>query len=230
MKCKYCGTNLAKNAEYCTYCGRFLGDAKSIEKQTAKKRRIWIGVGIVIVAIIFVFTTFGGNFLSQKVMNENLQQQTLHKTPTLGMTLEKFKDKYNNNNYAKKIGVTIAQPQIKSGTIENTFEYLISDKVLLTGVMNKTDNKLTNITVVGQPSDSQEDNTKFIGTLGIIIDTYSPDVPVNQRGEILKELGFRDDVDLSKANNIAIRGNVQYSFKFIEKTGFVFSVTTANQP
>lgn len=229
MRCKYCNANLPENVQTCNYCGRFLGDAESLRKTTAKKRKIWIGIGIVAIAIIFILTTFGGNLLSQKTTNETLTQQLSTKSAnTLGMTLEKFREKYNNNDYTKKIGITIEKPQIKTGNSENTFEYQLSNKLLIIGVINKYDNKLMKISVIGEPSNSKEDDMKLIGAMGIIIDTYSPDVPVNQRVEILKELGFNNETDIYKANGTAIRGNVKYTFRFIDKTGFVFSVMNVN--
>lgn len=229
MKCKYCNANLTENTQTCSYCGRFLGDIESIAKAAAKKRKIWIGTGIIAIAIIFILTTFGGSLLSQKATNETLTQKLSTKSVnSLGMTLEKFKEKYNNNDYTQKAGITIEQPQIKTGTSENTFEYFLSNKLLITGVISKYDNKLIQVSVIGEPSDSKEDNMRLIAAMGVIIDTYSPDVPVNQRVEILKELGFNNDTDIYKANNTATRGNIKYTFKFIDKTGFVFSVTNVN--
>jgi len=229
MKCKYCNANLAESVHTCSYCGRFLGDAETVAKATAKKRKIWIGAGIIAIAIIFILTTFGGNLLSQKTTNETLKQQLSTKSAnSLGMTLEKFKEKYNNNDYAKKTGIIIEKPQIKTGTSENTFEYFLSNKLLITGVISKYDNKLMQLSVIGQPSDSKDDDMRLIAAMGVIIDTYSSDVPVNQRVEILKELGFNNDTDIYKANNTATRGNIKYTFKFLDKIGFVFSVTNVN--
>jgi len=229
MKCKYCNANLAESVQTCSYCGRFLGDAESVAKAAAKKRKIWIGSGIIAIAIIFILTTFGGNLLSQKATNETLNQQLSTKpSNSLGMTLEKFREKYNNNDYTKKTGITIEKPQIKTGASENTFEYFLSNKLLITGVISKYDNKLMQISVIGEPSDSKDDDMRLVAAMGVIIDTYSPDVPINQRVEILKELGFNNDTDIYKANNSSIRGNIKYTFKFIDKTGFVFSVTNVN--
>lgn len=228
MNCKYCNTELTKNEKICPCCGRYLNN--DIPKPAYRKRSMWLGLGIIIIAIIFILTTFGGNLLTQKATNENLEKQVAATTGNhLGMTFDKFKNSFNDNEYTKKIGLNIGNVEMVKSNGDSSFQYVFNDKLLINGVVGKYDYKLLEIRIIGQPSNAEDDIIKLVTAMGVLIDLFSPDIPMNKRGEILNELGFNQDADLYKASNTAIRGDKKYNLKFVDQVGFIFSVNHINK-
>ncbi|SEJ10005.1 hypothetical protein SAMN05660742_103158 [Propionispira arboris] len=222
MKCKYCGTDLAPKETLCHHCGRYLGDLEQAAK-SHKKRTMYIGFGIIIIALIFVFTTFGGNLMTQKQTNETLAKQAANAAPNLGLTFKKFKEQFNDSEYTKKFALSLGDVNDKG----DDFQYALNPNLLISGAIDKTTRKLIHVQIMAQPS-SQDDLIKFVTSMGVVIDIMSPDVPRNKRKDILNELGFGEGADIRQADNDSIRGDKKYHFKYIEKTGFVFSVMNAN--
>lgn len=229
MNCKYCEAPLSKKGKICHRCGRFLGEETPVEKSDHTKRNIWIVFCMATIAAIFVLTTFGGNFMQQKAADEHLTKQVeVASANSLGISFEKLKTAYDDNPYAKKVGISLRDVEIVKGEKEDTFRYASNDKLLFTGVISKYDHKLMEFRIVELPSQSQQDLLKWVTAMGIAIDTFSPEVPENERKGILQELGFYQDADLSKADRTAVRGDKKYRFNFIGQVGYVFSVTHVN--
>ncbi|WIW71867.1 hypothetical protein [Anaerosinus gibii] len=220
MKCKYCDYQVPENAHLCANCGRILAEKK--EKKPVKKRSYIIFI-IIAVAVIFICGMLAMNF--QSSMNGN---HSTHPSNDLGISYIQFKNQFNDNDYAEKINLSIGTVEKKTGS-EDTYHYALSDKLLLIEKVNSQSNHLRQITLIGQPSSIQEDNVKLIGAMGIIIDTFSSDLSINDRKEILRDLGFNETVkDLKSINAETIRGNIKYGFKYKENLGFIFSVSNKN--
>lgn len=230
MHCKYCQAQLPENTKTCPVCGRYLGNEFKDTAKKLRKKQLWIGLGIIAIAGIFVLTTFGGNFLSQKNTNQIIEQQVSKVSANnLGMTFKEFQSIFNNSSYTSKIGLKLNDAEFIKGNNENSFQYPLSNHLLIAGLLGKYDNNILEIRLIAQPSNEKEDNIRFITTLGVIIDTFSPDVPANERSKILNELGFNKDTDIYKADTMSVRGNIKYRFKFVDKIGFMFSVTNINR-
>lgn len=229
MNCKYCDAPLAKNEKICHRCGRYFAEEEKEIKSDHRRRNIWIGLGVTAIAVIFILTTFGGSLMQQKAANEHLEQQVARTSANnLGITMEKFKDVFNHNPYTKKSGLAIGDIALIKGENENTFQYALTSQLILTGVVGKLDHKLMELSIIEQPTNDHNDQLKWVTAMGVVIDTFSPDMPEAQRKEILKELGFYQDKDLSKANAKAVRGDVTYYFKFVDRVGYVFTVANTN--
>lgn len=221
MKCKYCDYDLPEDAYLCSNCGRILKEKQ--EKKPIKKRS-YIIAGIIAIAIIFICGMLGMNFQSS-LTPDNKQMQS---STDLGMSYIQFKNKFNDNDYAKKIDVSIGSVEKKTGT-DDTYSYAFSEKLLLIEKVNSQNNKLRQIIIIGQPSQSQDDNVKLVGSMGIVIDTFSADLSVNERKNILRDLGFNEQMkDLKTINQQTIRGNIKYSFQYKENFGFIFSASNKN--
>lgn len=228
MKCKYCEAEITKSEKICHNCGRFLGKEEA-ETAVESRRKLWIILGVIAIAAVFVLTTFWSSFFQQKATNEHLEKQVaVTSANNLGMNFEKFKDAFNQNEYAEKAKLKIGEPELLKGDKNTQFQQLFTEKLALSGVIGKIDHKLLALQLIAIPSSVKDDHIRMITAMGILIDMFSPDVPEEERGEILKELGFSKDADLYKADNTATRGNVLYRFKFVENTGFVFLVSNIN--
>lgn len=221
MKCNYCDyDSLPENSHLCTNCGRILIEKE--EKKPVKKRKHIIFI-IIAIAVIFICGMFAMNF--QSSMNGN---HSTHPSNDLGISYIQFKNQFNDNDYSKKINLSIGTVEKKAGS-EDTYYYAFSDKLLLIEKINSQSNHLRQITLIGQPSSIQDDNIKLIGAMGIIIDNFSSDLSVNDRKEILHDLGFNETVkDLKTIDTETIRGNIKYSFKYKDNFGFIFSVSNKN--
>lgn len=230
MKCKYCQAEVAPKSKICCNCGRFIGEETDelIAKRNSK-RKLFIGIGIVLIAAVFILTTFGMSYFQQRATNEQLEKQVaVTSANNLGMTLEELEKSFNHNEFANRAQLKINAPQLIKGEKNTQFQNIFTEKLALNGIIGKLDHKLLALQLIAIPSNVKDDQVRMVTTMGILIDTFSPDVPKQERSKILQELGFDKDTDLYKANNVAVRGNVRYSFKFVENTGFVFWVANVN--
>lgn len=227
MQCKYCEAEVAPKTKICPRCGRFIGE-ETDEAKKKRRRALWIALGIVGVALVFVLTTFGGNYLSQQMTHENLLRQISAASPSnLGVTFQQFKEAFDSNPYAKKHGLAIGDAALVKGEKTATAQARFSDRLALNALVGRIDNKVIELQLISAPSREQADLVKFVTAMGVLIDTFSPDVPVAERGKILQALGFDKETDIYKADRQTVRGNVQYRFKFVDKVGFVFGVENA---
>lgn len=230
MHCKYCGTELADKSKMCYNCGRFLGDEEAEKRRTAQRRKIWIGLGILTIAFIFILTTFGMNYRSQKATNEVISTQVNRASANnLGATTKDFITAFNLHQLSGKYALSIPETiEIVKSDTSNSFQHRLSDQLLLQAFSGKYDNKLLEIRLIAQPA-NQNDLVLFISCIGILIDTFSSEVPINERRAILEELGFVKGASLDDVNNQAIRGEVTYTLQHLNDIGFVLTVKNTNR-
>lgn len=229
MKCKYCEVEISPNEKICHHCGRFLGEEK-LDDTKKRKRNMWIALGVIGVAVAFILTTFGGVLLNQQRTNEHLQKQVaVASANNLGMTFEEFKDNFNKNDFAMQNKLHIGDVELKKAANEATFQSILSEKLAINGLIGKLDHKILELQVIGIPSGVRDDQVRLVSTIGILIDTFSPELYDDEKRTVLKELGFDKNTDLTKANNVVVRGNVKYIFKFVKEVGYIFIVTNANR-
>lgn len=232
MKCKYCEVEIAPKEKICHHCGRYLVEEKTEDEVTKKKRKrnMWIAVGSFGIVLAFVLTTFGGMMLTQKHTNENLQHQVaVSSANNLDMTFDQFKANFNQNDAAMQAKLNMGDIELTKGANDATFQYVASDKLVINGLVGKIDHKLLEVQMLGVPGSTKDEQRRFILTIGALIDLFSPELYEDERGTILKELGFDKNADLSKANNTVVRGNVKYTFRLVKDVGFVLSIRNVNR-
>lgn len=229
MNCKYCNEPLAKNAAVCKRCGRYLGEEQE-RKPSRGRRKIGIVAGMAAIAVIFILTTFGSSFIHQQATNGQLERQAAAASENhLGMTLEKFKDAFNDAAYAKQAGLAIGNIEIVAGSKENAFQYAFSDKLTISGEIGKADHQLLSVKITQIPSAKKDDLLRWSAAIGVVIDTFSADVPESGRKEILNQLGFYSGADAAKLNETAEINGKKYHFAFVDQAGFVLTLTNANR-
>jgi len=218
MNCKYCGSLVAPQANDCPYCGKKIPTAKK------SRRQLFIIIGIAAVALIFIFTTFGTTLSSQQQTNAQLAKQAANSLPDLGISYDKFRDKFNGSQYAKPNNLAL----LSIDKTANTFEYTIAGNILVSGKIDPLSKKLLDIQMVAQPA-SQDDLVTFVTAMGMVIETLHPDTAAKTRSEVLPELGFKEGSDIRKADNISTKGDKTYHFHYDDKIGYIFSAKSSKE-
>ena len=218
MNCKYCGSLVAPQATACPYCGKKIPTAKK------SRRQLFIVIGIAAVALIFIFTTFGTTLHSQQKTNVQLAKQAAGSPADLGLSYDKFRDKFNDSQYAKPNKLAMLSIEKTA----NDFEYTLAGNILISGKIDPLHKKLLNLQMVAQPA-SQEDLVTFVTAMGMVIETLHPDTAAKTRSEVLPELGFKEGSDIRKADNVCTKGDKTYHFHYDDKIGYIFSVKSSKE-
>lgn len=147
---------------------------------------------------------------------------------SLGMTPDQFKNKFNQVSSDFGFDLRIGQMEIKDGQQQNSLKYFFNDRLGVIGGINKTDGSLRDVAILGQPSQSSTDNLRILACMGIVMAIVNPELTADQRGELMHDLGFKADADLTKLDNHAIRGNRRYYSTYIKDVGFMVAVYDIN--
>ena len=185
-----------------------------------QRRRKWIIFGVSLVALIFIFTTFGAALRSQQQAENQVSQQPLR--ANLGITYEKFSDKFNSSQYAKPAHLALPTAE-KSSAV---FQGQAGPGLIASGEIDAGTQKLLSFQLLSQPN-NKEELVSFVTALGMTVETLHPDAPGKTRNEVLQELGFREGADLRQIDNSTTKGKITYRLQSDEKTGYVFSVKSA---
>ena len=163
--------------------------------------------------------------------NETSSSSTQEQTYNIGLAPEEFKNNFNalSQNTAADTGLLISNLKVETGEVQNVFQVTFNQKLAMTGTVNKNDNMIRDISIIAQPTNNATHNLNLILAFGYLIGSVSPELTPDERGQVLKELGFMDkDADLTKLDGKVLRGNVQYSASFMQGIGFFFNAKNVN--
>ena len=216
---------MTKKDKFCPKCGRYLEE--NDKKTDPGKRKKFISIVMAVVAVVFIVGVFGISFSPQnsKVANEIVSKvkkvEETKSAHTLKLKPEEFKDKFNGSNHAKAMNLEIKNIKVEELENVNSFRYAFTENLEMFSYVDKN-NYIRNINIVCIPN--KNDNPKLVGTMGVLIDMFSPDLSNDDKVKVLEELGFSKDKNIYQANNKTVKGDIQYSFRYDAEYGFVFSV------
>lgn len=182
-----------------------------------------------ILATIFVISLILTGCMSTE--KESKQTESSAQVLNLGMTFEQFKTAYNAN-IAENFSVTgwdISETKLKSGEYTDTFMYKFNENVALLGSAEKNSGTMIEVMVL-EISHKQADIEKAMAAFVNLMLTLSPELTVEQRGQLIKELKLvGDDIDevLNQNDGVAVRGNVKYVTTFDKDKGVLYFIATA---
>ena len=169
-----------------------------------------------ICAIILLLT--GCGVLSEPVLN-------------LGMTFEQFKAEYNATiaeNFSET-GWDISAATLKTGEDKDFFSYRFSDNVSLMGAADKDSGIMKELVVMLIPQAQNETEKALLAYITLML-MLNPELTVEQRGELIKELKLtgEDVTDLLNQNDgMAVRGKVKYRTTFVKDMGVLQFIASA---
>ncbi len=137
-----------------------------------------------------------------------------------------FKNRFNKYCRKSKSSLRIKNITIQIGEVNNTFQYMFNDHIGLIGTLNKKDNSLKEITMIGQGNGNLDSATNILITMGGIISCITPTIKPSGRGKILREIGFfNDNVDINNLEANTKRGDIKYWINSSKYLGIMFGAS-----
>lgn len=144
---------------------------------------------------------------------------------TIGMTPTQFRTAFNKSSTEIGMDLSLPQPTIESGPAQNTFQYMLSDNIAMTGTINKADGSVREIMLLGQTAGSYEESTNYLLIMGLIMKTVDPNATKEDNAAKMRKLGLMDDnLELANLDKKVIVNGLRYSISYLEEIGLMFYV------
>ena len=124
------------------------------------------------------------------------------------MTPEQFREKFNaaSRKLASNLGIEIAAPFVIDG---KNFEHEFSPRLKLVGTVDGEN--ISALKIFAQP-ETKDESFQVINVLGLIIATLNPELDVEDRSEVLRDLRMLKEVSTEGTYDwTTTRGHVKYS-------------------
>lgn len=149
---------------------------------------------------------------------------------TLSLNPNEFKTRFNKASQEFESDLKISNLKVETGTVQNTFQYMLTDRLALLGTVNKADGSIRDISMLGQGDGTVKSGMNILTTMGILIASIDPEISPSERGDILKDLGVMgDNVDIYNVDNKTIRNGRRYWINSSKEIGIMFGVSDANE-
>ncbi|MBY0088411.1 hypothetical protein [Brevibacillus brevis] len=149
-------------------------------------------------------------------------------THNIGMNPEQFKTAFNNASKSLKSDLKVGKISIEDGAVQNTFKNNFTKNLGLVGVVNKKDGSVRSVTFIGGGDGTAKSGTDIIISMGLAIMATNPELSVDDRGNVLRELGLMDGGDVLNLKKDTVRNGIKYSLNTSAELGILFTVSNAN--
>lgn len=124
------------------------------------------------------------------------------------MTPDRFREKFNaaSKKLAPNLGIEIAEPFTVDG---GNFSYEFSPKLKLVGTV--AGENISALKIFAEP-ETKDESFQTINVLGLLIATLNPELDVDDRSEVLRDLRMLKEVSTEGSYDwTTTRGHVKYS-------------------
>lgn len=150
-----------------------------------------------------------------------LKQKKIENTKilNLGMTAEQFKSKFNNCVIQSGVDnfFLIGDIRINTGSVQDVLQYNFSESLIMQGAVDKSNGLVKEVWLFGSPKTNIE-SMQLLTAYALLIGTVNPELSINERGNLLKELKLSaDEIEsLRTSKGTAVRGNIKYTTLLID--------------
>jgi hypothetical protein len=149
--------------------------------------------------------------------------------PSLGMTPEEFRLRFNKTSEFVKSKLRIKKLNIVAGSAQDTFKHIFTENLYLTGEVNKENGSLAEVNFAGVLNGSLATTVDLNVCFGTIITAFSPRLSPDERDSVLYDLGITNkDVDIYTLNRKVTKNGITYWVKSSRATGIRFGARSAN--
>lgn len=161
------------------------------------------------------------------------QEETTTETPvavteetSLDWDQADFENRFNSFIAENQLAITPLAGQIEEGEVQNTLSYDLTPHSSMVAMVNKDTSKIKDIMMIGAGDGSEDSGLNIMVSLGSLIAAADPTLSAQDRGAIMKELGFGDETkDLMNLKEETSRNGIKYKMSSSELTGFILDVT-----
>ncbi|WP_203362470.1 hypothetical protein [Bacillus sp. REN10] len=162
----------------------------------------------------------------KRLAKEKEEAQAL-KNKSLGYNLDEFAKRFNAASDEFKSDFKINNPSVQSGKAQDVSQVTLNDNIILTITINKKDDTVRDVSMIGVGDGSQESALDILTVLGLIITTTNPDLSQNERGNVIKDLGL-DGSDIIGKEERTTRNGIEYYLSASKEIGILFSASNEN--
>lgn len=145
-------------------------------------------------------------------------------------SIETVKQRFNSISSEVESSLRITQIRIREGEPDNLgkiIEYEFSNHLSLVGRLNRNDNSIATLSIGLREAESPTEIADFILATLFLIATTNPELKPDERGNIMKEIGFTDpthnDSKETWAGKTVKNGN-QFSIVSMYGQGIIFNI------
>lgn len=222
MQCPTCKKSISMEAPACPKCGQPITDEvreQAIARMQAQKKNAGVGCLVILIAMGLLIY-FAGNSPETKVANKTPATQAApaqeapkpQRKADLGMTVDSFIAAFNTNaNTPKKGTVKLVKLKDTEETSDkgSTVQAAIGKHSRMVFSSDKAAGNMTDLTLIsGGEKLSALDTTEMMLTWITIVQTLSPGLAPEERGQVLKDTGLLQDK--MKESGETVRGGVRY--------------------
>lgn len=158
----------------------------------------------------------------KKDMNKEMEKEKNkeEKIYSLGFDAVDFKDKFNS--FSKEIGspFNIDEINVTEGEVQNVASIILTDNVGMNLTINKADNSVREVVVIGQGDGSEESGYDIMLAMGTVISVTNPSLDEEGRGNVLRELGLMEGLPDEQVKYV--EGDVRYTLSADDVIGVMF--------
>lgn len=145
---------------------------------------------------------------------------------SLNLSPDEFKDRFNQA--AQNSNMKIANINIENGDVQNTFNNRITNNINVVGVINKSDNSVRNLIMIGAGDGTPQSGADVLIAMGLLIASANPELIPEERFKILQDIGLAKKGDNLPTKGDLIRHGRKYSFNVSKDTGIQFTISDPN--
>jgi hypothetical protein len=139
---------------------------------------------------------------------------------------EAFRVAFNSACARVRLHFEIDELQITRGDVHNTISYKFNDDLGIIGLIDKMNGKMIDLMMVGTGDGTARSDTNIFLCMGTIIAAVDPELPAEERGEIMSELGLQGkDADVNNLSGETRRNGIKYGLSSGKMTGVMFSAS-----
>lgn len=131
------------------------------------------------------------------------------------------------NDFCKGIDIEmrVGRPQVTDGEVNNTFKADVSKSIAFIGTLNKADNTVKELTMIGMGDGTASSGADILIAMAALVGTMEPSLTGNERMEVLKKLGMMTDEDVMNLSKTYDHNGLHYFISSSEQMGIWFGVS-----
>ncbi|MDT8862885.1 hypothetical protein N0O92_22180 [Alkalihalobacillus sp. MEB130] len=161
---------------------------------------------------------------SEADLDDEMNEEQERNIPgTLGYGVDEFAERYNAA--ASEVDVTwrISNVDVTEGEVQNVFQHRITDNVYVMGTINKADDSLRDVSLIGAGDGTEQSGHDILFNIGLLIMATNPELDADERGSIMDGLGFLDNASTDFEGETTYEG-LHYSISVSEMIGVMFYI------
>jgi hypothetical protein len=147
-------------------------------------------------------------------------------TPLFG-SVKNFRDAFNKSASMNNFNFQLPNLKVQNGEANNVFQCKFTDYLFIMGTVDKKNKGVKEITMMGRSDGTLESSTNLILCMAVIIASVDPSLAPEQRGDVLRELGFfsNDNTDIMNLPAKTEKNGLGYFLNSSPQIGIMFGVS-----